>query len=95
MATETLSEQWGGLHASTISIRIRQSRNLRKMPLAEFDRRIDEVIDAEQHAYEQKHSLPTESYWLASAIVLDVTTSWIVRGIPCSEDDIKASRTPF
>lgn len=95
MTRETLSEQWGDLHASSVSSRARQARNLRKMSLAEFDRNVDEIIDHEQDKYEREHALPTNSYWIAVARVLKVTTSWLVRGIPCSEDDIRASRTPF
>jgi len=95
MANETLSEQWGSLNATTVSSRIRQARNLRRMSLAEFERRMNEEIDAEQDKYELAQSRPTEIYWIAASIVLGVTGSWIVLGVPRTEDDIKASRTPF
>lgn len=95
MVSETLSEQWGSLNASTTSTRIRQARNLRRMSLAEFDKRIEEEIDANQDKYERERALPTESYWIAASKVLGVTGSWIVLGIPRTEDDIHASKTPF
>jgi hypothetical protein len=95
MGNETLSEQWGNLNATTVSTRIRQSRNLRRMSLAEFDKRIEETIDAENDKCEREQSRPTRSYWKAAAVVLGVTTSWIVLGIPRTEDDIQASRMPL
>lgn len=95
MSSETLSAQWGSLNASTVSSRIRQSRNLRLMSLAEFDQKVEEIIDHEQDRYERERSLPTSSYWIAAARVLGVTIDWIVKGIPRTEDDIAASRTPF
>ncbi len=95
MGNETLSEQWGNLNATTVSTRIRQSRNLRRMSLAEFDKHIEETIDAENDKCEREQSRPTRSYWKAAAVVLGVTTSWIVLGIPRTEDDIQASRMPL
>lgn len=95
MPTDARAEAWIDLNATTVSTRIRQSRNLRRMSLAEFDKRIEEIIDAENDKCEREQSRPTRSYWKAAAVVLGVTTSWIVLGIPRTEDDIQASRMPL